>query len=259
MKAGPRLFLGLVSIGLLTKICAAEEIGTPDEPALGRLWVIGSPTAGASESARSLQPRTFRPSARLAADPAPSLDEPIILETTGSPDLITRILTFPRDGRTSRLDFEIGFSTMEPTSEGQFADSFTLSVSGGQSPPYSVLLTFDAFGVARLPNSPGAFTLPAESLQLTATDSRVPVLPGAISSYSFLGKLDLPLEFTAEELTVTLDLVDNGNTRMSRGYTIIQSQIPEPSVVGLLVMPVVWMLRRARKPACPGPGQESMT
>lgn len=184
------------------------------------------------------------------------MEEPVILETTGSPDLITRILTFPRDGRTSRLDFEIGFSTLEPASEGQFSDSFTLSVSGGQSPAYSVLFTFDAFGVARLPNFPGAFTLPADSLQLLAIDPRIPTLPGAISSYSFLAKLDLPLEFTAEELTVTLDLVDNGNTRMSRGYTLLQSQVPEPSVVGLLVIPLVWMLRQAGMPVSPRPGQE---
>jgi hypothetical protein len=173
----------------------------------------------------------------------------IVLATGSGQSLLTSSQMLPAAiGGSPELTFDFGFSTDETSVPDTFLDSFTVSLAGGDSFA-PVLATIDSSGVVWAPVTPGATQLSeAQIIRALFAPPTAPPISGKGSGFSV--RFPLPNELIGKAVTVTFDLFDNLDNRMSLGwYKDLQIiSVPEPRLVFLLSFGLVSvaMFRRLR-------------
>jgi hypothetical protein len=168
---------------------------------------------------------------------------PVILRTGSGSVLLTN--TLPEQPGASVLAFSFGFATQEQPQPGQFADSFTISITGPSGTAY--LVNADANGIVWAPLVPGAISLTESAVQRQIVPFGIPG-EGLTTVGAYQVDYSLPATWQSSPLNLNFDLFDNQNSLRSLAYIDVMS-VPEPSSVAILVAALVlWTLARSSSP-----------
>ena len=170
---------------------------------------------------------------------------PVIMRTGSGRELVTTTLSYVNASGQSASDvlaFSFGFATQEQSQVGQFADSFTVSISGPGGTAY--LVTADASGVLWAPAVPGAIPLTESAIQRQFVPFEVPS-EGLSEAASYQVDYSLPPAWQNSPLTLNFDLFDNQDPQHSLAYFDV-TPVPEPSSVAILLAGLVfWKLAKS--------------
>jgi hypothetical protein len=170
------------------------------------------------------------------------------MRTGGGSVLVTNTVTYnnpPGQPGASVLAFSFGFATKEQTQPGQFADSFTISITGPSGTAY--LVTADANGIVWAPFVPGAIGLMESAIQRQVVPFGVPS-EGLTQVAAYQVDYSLPDNWQSSPLLLNLDLFDNLNLQGSLAYFDV-TVVPEPSSAAILLAGLVlWGLAKSTSP-----------
>src|SRR5690242_18642418 len=134
---------------------------------------------------------------------------PVIMRTGSGQVLLTATVPYSAGQFSSGvLAFSFGFATDEQTQPGQFADSFTVSISGAGGTAY--LVTADANGITWAPAMPGGVPITQTQIQRQPVPFGVSS-EGLSSASAYEVDYPLPAAWQSSPLTLNFDLFDNQN------------------------------------------------
>lgn len=183
-----------------------------------------------------------------AAGSGLSQQDPWVAETIPDVVLQTQSLQGPLQGWDASVpfQFELGFSTPESLTPGEFADSLTLSLSRTGISGAVPFVTLDPYGLT-LQQGVLQNLIPGATFSVREVPYSQLGAPGAVTTVAYSLQFQLPTDFPREGLGLTLDLFSNNNPISSRGYGFI---VPEPAstaLVGLgggILLVRAWVRRR---------------
>jgi hypothetical protein len=167
------------------------------------------------------------------------------MRTGGGSVLLTNTLSYnnpPGQPGASVLAFSFGFASQEQAQPGQFADSFTISITGPSGTAY--LVTADASGILWAPFVPGAIGQMESAIQRQIVPFGVPS-EGLTEVAAYQVDYSLPDNWRSSPLILNFDLFDNQNLEQSLAYVDF-TVVPEPSSVAILLVGLVlWTLAKS--------------
>jgi PEP-CTERM motif. len=173
----------------------------------------------------------------------------IVVRTSDGGPLISGMQSFfiPASETVQQIQIAIGFATDEVVSPETFFDSLTLTLQDDLANLTALYFTIDCTGTFWAPNTPGGLGIDPESIG--RENIAFPDLePNYSSKVAYFLSLPVPASMTGRQLTLYLDLFNNGDNVGSLGWMSHVVVVPEPGTAALaalgLVLAARWRARR---------------
>ena len=170
---------------------------------------------------------------------------------TGGGPLVTGTQTFfiPESITPQEIEIAVGFATDEVFIPQTFFDSLTLTIQDDLATLGAIFLTIDTTGTQWAPTPGGGVVIDPDSIIRQSIG--FPVIAGDIpaNQIAYALKLPIPPALTGRQLTLYLDLFDNGNSDPSLGWMSDVIVVPEPTTAALIALGGLLLFRRKSRNA----------